>query len=1339
MCETADEGDVISAQINTDKRYICFYKNNEMVVYFDYINDDSSLQLNKDDALHCGIRPFVSLCCTGDSVTSLPPRKGCMEILYQESDPQQRGKFLCTLQEGSFTGYGLLGLHKNTTWWFGPYQADEPTDIHMQIENIHSVEVTFVAARRYDNSVFEEISLDSCSVTVQQYTKEFKSFRAERLAMPGSLFSSLPSAIPDSVVVEGQKELSNETEESQKMEVVIESVNEQTAVYSVQKDSVVRTACEAFALRSDVPVETFVFKYNDTVLDIDSTYQQLALPSSAYIHASARVFRGNYLETDDLVEKLLPSSTAKYIVQIIYEPGATVRNGVEIEGSSALMTLQLGEITEAFQYSFTTEGIKRYRTGNGWISDRLRGGTEAKVVRMLQEKLEGKNTFKVTRSDGIKRRAKASMQSEDLGFIPKDTVVTVSKRRLVAEGTSGEECSIVPRLYVTHPAEYVGWISDKSQLIEEFTSPEEIQRDQNKLVEQEMLRRGKIRALRRAKAALMESDKKYTKCVTVAAAISLSSETFFLWKRSNVNEGVTISNDHMTATCSRQSGSRYLILGSRGFTQGIHYWEVAVKSASWGSVFIGVAPEEASGWHGLGFINYRATQAFGSETLYGSYYGVNDKIGVLLNMENGTLTFFKDGDDFNVGAVRVVNMGVAYHNVRRHTSRYSTSPVLYPCIGMKAQNDELTIKDGHWHCTKGLNSQEMMEDIVCHYSLVHTWFNSYAGQAKWDEGTMQRMYFNYHHSVQSTVFPTTSRAGLDVNINCAPSALHTCLDIDTISTHNLSVGCRVTTVYGMATILGVTDNRRVWYSCERNGQKAWYWLADELKELLVSGTIKREAVGEFSPLPLFPQESVTKNVVSFEDYRDLLVNSPWRQEEDEQLVHHINKFANQFDQEPTKFSYQQLQSLCTIVLADKNLSKKTKVEIKVRFAAICSFNQAVGKLLPYIDFNDAGIRKRVTEARVNGIEDFSKNCTVLQSSISKLYKSLKTVVFTSTKLAFWQHVVDETTVSTNPPADEYERPDEIREITINRIQARNALKKHSHEDTALEERLRLSVFGQMLEHLGAWDARCLRRSYVHMQDAGQARCFFVKCQGEGVDDQGGPYRAVFQQAFEESSALLNLVSPVPNALTEMGGHRDKYLFSVPPNRKCIEHFGRLVGIAVRHRILLPVNFALWVWKALVGDGVGVEEVKQIDVSFINSLDAIAAMPVEESMQEVVELLGQALHQNNASPALPLSLHGCTTLVSGLLSPPAASSNPSSTPSTSTSLHNTISLIHFLRLHSQDEPLQIFFKGVGQVLPTELLPLFTPSELEIVFCGERDVDLSVLKKVAVYDNVSPNDP
>jgi hypothetical protein len=46
-----------------------------------------------------------------------------------------------------------------------------------------------------------------------------------------------------------------------------------------------------------------------------------------------------------------------------------------------------------------------------------------------------------------------------------------------------------------------------------------------------------------------------------------------------------------------------------------------------------------------------------------------------------------------------------------------------------------------------------------------------------------------------------------------------------------------------------------------------------------------------------------------------------------------------------------------------------------------------------------------------------------------------------------------------------------------------------------------------------WDDRSLRRSFVHIEDANQKRAFFVRFIGEGVDDHGGPYRAVFETAI----------------------------------------------------------------------------------------------------------------------------------------------------------------------------------------------------------------------------------
>ena len=157
--------------------------------------------------------------------------------------------------------------------------------------------------------------------------------------------------------------------------------------------------------------------------------------------------------------------------------------------------------------------------------------------------------------------------------------------------------------------------------------------------------------------------------------------------------------------------------------------------------------------------------------------------------------------------------------------------------------------------------------------------------------------------------------------------------------------------------------------------------------------------------------------------------------------------------------------------------------------------------------------RNIFESKRKGVEE--------KESSRKIFLDLKKIVFTRTKLTgLWIPALRETTTATGAPPDEYERPDDLKEISINRIVASNAKAMQaadlevsfqdrlSPSDRVTQgagknvtgllpfaDRLKMSVFGQILEGIKHWDDRPLRRSFAHMQDAGQARAFFVKFTG----------------------------------------------------------------------------------------------------------------------------------------------------------------------------------------------------------------------------------------------------
>lgn len=211
-----------------------------------------------------------------------------------------------------------------------------------------------------------------------------------------------------------------------------------------------------------------------------------------------------------------------------------------------------------------------------------------------------------------------------------------------------------------------------------------------------------------------------------------------------------------------------------------------------------------------------------------------------------------------------------------------------------------------------------------------------------------------------------------------------------------------------------------------------------------------------------------------------------------------------------------------------------------------SYVQAAAAAISLIDFGKKDFRSSLISTEISRFIPFApqrgnviQDCTVssrtntstLQSkefeekeTSRQIFIDLKKVIFTRTKMSgLWIPALRETTTATGAPPDEYERPDDLKEISINRIEASSLKaaaaadpgptfqdtssahstdtaeegeKEEGHiEPVSFEGKLRMSVFGQILEGISQWDDRPLRRSFIHMQDAGQARAFFVKFTG----------------------------------------------------------------------------------------------------------------------------------------------------------------------------------------------------------------------------------------------------
>ncbi|OQS06539.1 HECT E3 ubiquitin ligase, partial [Thraustotheca clavata] len=807
-----------------------------------------------------------------------------------------------------------------------------------------------------------------------------------------------------------------------------------------------------------------------------------------------------------------------------------------------------------------------------------------------------------------------------------------------------------------------------------------------------------------------------------------SSQLFTLVPPPSSYDMITVNNTLTGVKLESHActGTHLLVRGNTSYSSGVHYWEVTIESCSHGSVFLGVVANtptpSTDGWGDYGFVSYRVkwNQNEG-EQLYGRYFSAGDTIGIRLDMNCGTLAFLKDGDDFVRGRPAVIDMGIAFRFLRSQSTRKNCS--FCPAFGLSYPGDALSVR-----YTKGVSVPvqsrgSRVVEAVCASSLLQ---EIYENPNKYPTQLLNAAH-QLHSAMTATglfqpkTYRTRGETIMHFTSSSYESALQTTRGNDQIPTR-----------HGTAKILGQVDNL-LWYIIEgEEAAGAWYWTLSEVEKLLdqepieestwscmactmlneptlskcqICETPRAQDVVEEAPMdaestPRSSQPFIIRDVKPDEswplaklagksdaNFEKLVSQEKWMISDDQNLVLLVDALCDQMGEDPENLPWSDIWKHIS-----PSFTSFASEFVAARWSCLLVLNTSVAMLLPYLDFNGDKLFKGPN------------------STTARALTSIRDLIFKRYKTSFWKSILEITTTHTTPPSDEYDRPESIREISLNRIQAL--------EDNCPFEK---TIFGQLFKEISTWDAQSLRRAYAdELQDAGQPRAFYVKCLGEGVDDHGGPYRAIFQTAgWEEPiGSAVHLFEPCTNAVQSSGANQDKYIVSAKASPAHLKFLGQLVGLAIRHRIMIPFNCSDLFWKPLVGLSIDRKDWSGIDTTVVRELydleclgeDEIAALDKHEIIDHLLRVA-----QTTSKLTMDYEPLNCST-VSSMVEECVAH-----------------------RLATQTERLLPLMKGLAMVVPHAVLSLFTSTQLEELVCGSPEIDIEMLQRITVYDGVDPSEP
>ena len=443
----------------------------------------------------------------------------------------------------------------------------------------------------------------------------------------------------------------------------------------------------------------------------------------------------------------------------------------------------------------------------------------------------------------------------------------------------------------------------------------------------------------------------------------------------------------------------------------------------------------------------------------------------------------------------------------------------------------------------------------------------------------------------------------------------------------------------------------------------------------------------------------------------------WTRDMDESLVTLVQAIASSLSISPRKLDSAMFTPTADELQKFKNLAGVPLPVIRFRFALVKYLNRLVTPLLHYVDVTsyqegaeEANLRKMVagtSSVGIKGVKGEEKKESKEQEenmSLTHIVHQLKALYFMSTKESVFEALLL-SEAPTNFKAS----------VTVNRMRASRA-----REDPSLDPDGLKSIFGQIFTQLRGVPYHRFRVGF-------NAQVWQTNLVGEGSTDIGGAYReSISNMCADLQSSAVPLFVRCPNGRNDVGLNREKWVINPSATSSLhlamYEFVGVLLGIAIRTKSALALDFPPLFWKNLLGEDTDVNDLEGVDKLFVQYLNELTSISKGTDGGEA-DLLSAASFVTQLSDGSETELKKDGSDIK--LSPE--------------NQKEYVTLSIQVRLRESDMQMHSIRRGLGAVVKLTHLALFSWGDIELLCCGRADMDVQLLRKHTVVSGFSSSAP